>query len=499
MAISKRRYLLALDQGTTSSRAILFDGEKPIACAQRELTQMYPQAGYVEHDAEEIYSSQMEAMNRVLRESGVAADEIAGIGIANQRETTILWDRKTGRPIYNAIVWQCRRTAPACEQMRQDGCEDYIRENTGLRIDAYFSATKIRWLLDHVPGARERAERGDLLFGTVDTWLIWRLTEGRVHATDYTNASRTMLFNLHTLDWDTNILYELNIPRCILPTVYPSSHIFGTTRVEGVDIPLAAAVGDQQAALFGQACFHPGDVKNTYGTGCFLLMHTGKKMSSSRHGLVTSLAAGTGWEVEYVAEGSVFVGGAVIQWLRDEMGMLSSAQESAYYATQVEDNGGVVVVPAFTGLGAPYWDMYARGSIFGLTRGTGRRHIVRAALEAIAYQSWDLVNALTADTGIPLQALRVDGGAADNDFLMQFQADMLNCRVLRPAVRETTALGAAYLAGLAVGRWTCKEEIERCWSLEREFQPVLDADTRGKWLDQWHRAVERSRDWMPSV
>lgn len=499
MAISKRRYLLALDQGTTSSRAILFDGEKPIACAQRELTQIYPQAGYVEHDAEEIYSSQMEAMNRVLREAGVAADEIAGIGIANQRETTILWDRKTGRPIYNAIVWQCRRTAPACEQMRQDGCEDYIRENTGLRIDAYFSATKIRWLLDHVPGARERAERGELLFGTVDTWLIWRLTEGRVHATDYTNASRTMLFNLHTLDWDTNILYELNIPRCILPTVHPSSHIFGTTRVEGVDIPLAAAVGDQQAALFGQACFHPGDVKNTYGTGCFLLMHTGKQIPSSRHGLVTSLAAGTSWEVEYVAEGSVFVGGAVIQWLRDEMGMLSSAQESAYYATQVEDNGGVVVVPAFTGLGAPYWDMYARGSIFGLTRGTGRRHIVRAALEAIAYQSWDLVNALTADTGIPLQALRVDGGAADNDFLMQFQADMLNCRVLRPAVRETTALGAAYLAGLAVGRWASQEEITRCWSLEREFQPTRDADTREKWLDQWHRAVERSRNWAPSV
>ena len=384
-----KSYILALDQGTTSSRAILFDGARPVAAAQKEFTQIYPKAGWVEHDAEEIYNSQVEVMNRVLRENNIPASAIAAIGITNQRETTIVWDRKTGRPIYNAIVWQCRRTAPQCEKMLADGCEEYVRQNTGLRIDAYFSATKVKWLLDHIPGARQRARNGELLFGTVDTWLIWRLTGGRVHATDFTNASRTMLFNIRTLDWDENVLYELDIPRCMLPEVYPSSHLYGTTRLEGVDIPLAAAAGDQQAALFGQACFAPGDCKNTYGTGCFLLMNLGRELRISKHGLLTTLAAGTGRQVDYVMEGSVFVGGAVIQWLRDEMGLLANAADSEYLAAQVPDCGGVTVVPAFTGLGAPYWDMYARGAIFGLTRGAGRAHIVRAALESIAYQCRD--------------------------------------------------------------------------------------------------------------
>ena len=490
-------YILALDQGTTSSRAILFGpGQRIVGCAQKEFTQFYPQAGYVEHDAEEIIGSQTEVLNRVLRENGVAASEVACIGITNQRETTILWDRRTGRPIHNAIVWQCRRTAPQCEQMVADGCEDYIRENTGLRIDAYFSATKVKWLLDHIPGARERARRGELLFGTVDTWLLWRLTGGRLHATDFTNASRTMMFNIRTMDWDDNILYELDIPRCILPSVYPSSHRYGTTRVEGVEIPITAAVGDQQSALFGQACFRPGDVKNTYGTGCFLLMNTGGRRMVSKNGLITTLSAGTRADrPEYVLEGSVFVGGAVIQWLRDEMGLLGSAAESEFFATQVEDNGGVSVVPAFTGLGAPYWDMYARGAILGLTRGAGRNHIVRAALESIAYQTRDLALAMEADTGLPIQELRVDGGASANNFLMQFQADMLGCPVLRPEIRETTALGAAYLAGLAAGIWDSPEQIREQWALERRFQPSMEEEERHRLFTQWHRAVERSRRW----
>ncbi len=490
-------YILALDQGTTSSRAILFGpGQRIVGCAQKEFTQFYPQAGYVEHDAEEIIGSQTEVLNRVLRENGVAASEVACIGITNQRETTILWDRRTGRPIHNAIVWQCRRTAPQCEQMVADGCEDYIRENTGLRIDAYFSATKVKWLLDHIPGARERARRGELLFGTVDTWLLWRLTGGRLHATDFTNASRTMMFNIRTMDWDDNILYELDIPRCILPSVYPSSHRYGTTRVEGVEIPITAAVGDQQSALFGQACFRSGDVKNTYGTGCFLLMNTGGRRMVSKNGLITTLSAGTRADrPEYVLEGSVFVGGAVIQWLRDEMGLLGSAAESEFFATQVEDNGGVSVVPAFTGLGAPYWDMYARGAILGLTRGAGRNHIVRAALESIAYQTRDLALAMEADTGLPIQELRVDGGASANNFLMQFQADMLGCPVLRPEIRETTALGAAYLAGLAEGIWDSPEQIREQWALERRFQPSMEEKERHRLFTQWHRAVERSRRW----
>lgn len=501
-------YILALDQGTTSSRAILFDREQQIiAKAQKEFTQIYPQAGWVEQDAEEIFGSQSEVMNRVLRESGISASEVAAIGITNQRETTILWDKTTGRPVYNAIVWQCRRTAAQCEKMIADGCEDYIRQNTGLRIDAYFSATKIQWLLDNVPGARQRAEKGELLFGTVDTWLIWRLTGGRVHATDYTNASRTMLFNIETLDWDDNILYELHIPRCILPSVYPSSHLFGTTVIEGAEIPIASAVGDQQAALFGQTCFSKGDVKNTYGTGCFLLMNIGQDKLKSQNGLITSLSAGTGLacrnafsplsiQPEYVLEGSVFVGGAVVQWLRDEMGLIENAAQSEYFATAVADNGGVTVVPAFTGLGAPYWDMYARGTVMGLTRGVGRSHIIRAALESIAYQTWDLVDAMAADTGLPLSSLRVDGGASANNFLMQFQADILNCDVIRPVIQETTALGAAYLAGLCVGIWSSTDEICRQRKPDREFIPQMENDERERLLHQWHKAVRRSQKWI---
>ncbi len=467
-----------------------------VGCAQKELTQIYPQAGWVEHDAEEIYASQTEVMIRVLRETGIAASEVGAIGITNQRETTIVWDKTTGRPIHNAIVWQCRRTAPQCEQMKADGCEPYIRENTGLLIDAYFSGTKIKWLLDNIPGARERAYRGELLFGTVDTWLIWRLTGGKVHATDYTNASRTMLFNICTQSWDENILYELDIPKYMLPDVYPSSHIFGTTVVEGAEIPIGAAAGDQQAALFGQACFDKGEGKNTYGTGCFLLMNLGKQMCLSSHGMLTSLSAGSDKRAGYVMEGSVFVGGAVVQWLRDELGLIDRAADSEFFAAQVPDNGGVVLVPAFTGLGTPYWDMYARGTLFGLTRGTGRNHIIRAALESIAYQSRDLADALLGDTGMPLTSLKVDGGASANQFLMQFQADMLDCPVLRPEIRETTALGAAYLAGLAIGLWENTEDIRKQWVLETRFDPHMGGEEREQLLERWHRAVSRSREWL---
>ena len=489
-------YILALDQGTTSSRAILFGpGQRIVGCAQKEFTQFYPQAGYVEHDAEEIIGSQTEVLNRVLRENGVAASEVACIGITNQRETTILWDRRTGRPIHNAIVWQCRRTAPQCEQMVADGCEDYIRENTGLRIDAYFSATKVKWLLDHIPGARERARRGELLFGTVDTWLLWRLTGGRLHATDFTNASRTMMFNIRTMDWDDNILYELDIPRCILPPVYPSSHRYGTTRVEGVEIPITAAVGDQQSALFGQACFRPGDVKNTYGTGCFLLMHTGHEACASEHGLVTTVAASAPGiqSTEYALEGSVFMAGALIQWLRDELGIIDSVAATDAIARSVAGTDGVFVVPAFTGLGAPWWDADARGAILGLTRGAGRAHIVRAALESIAYQVCDLARAMAEDAHMPLSVLNVDGGAAANDFLMQFQADMLGAPLRRPDNAETTALGAAYLAGLATGFWKSTEELAALREGEDRFLPTFDEPARAARLAAWHQAVSRVR------
>ena len=455
------RYVLALDQGTTSSRAILFDNEQNIiAVRQREFEQLYPQQGWVEHDPMEIWSSQYGVMNEVVAQSGVDAHDIAAIGITNQRETTILWEKATGRPIYNAIVWQCRRTAPLVDELlSQPGMAEYIKENTGLVPDAYFSATKIKWILDHVPGARERAQAGEILFGTVDSWLVWKLTGGKVHVTDRTNASRTMLYNIHKLDWDDTLLNALDIPRAMLPRVTDSSEIYGYTDLCGVQVPVAGIAGDQQAALFGQGCFSKGEAKNTYGTGCFLLMNTGDTICRSKNDLLTTIAISLNGKVEYALEGSVFVGGAVIQWVRDGLRMIQESRDSEYYAQKVPDNGGVYIVPAFTGLGAPYWDMYARGAIVGITRGTTQNHIIRAAEESIAYQSYDLVHAMELDVGQPITALKVDGGASRDQFLMQFQADILNKTVLRPAIRETTALGAAYLAGLATGVWKDRGEI----------------------------------------
>ena len=491
-----KQYVLALDQGTTSSRAILFDrAQRIVGVSQQEYPQIYPQAGWVEHDPTDIWSSQSAVLAEVLAKTGVRPEEIAAIGITNQRETTVIWEKATGKPICNAIVWQCRRTAPICEQLRAQGLTDYIRENTGLLIDAYFSATKIRWMLDHVPGAQERAERGELLFGTVDSWLVWNLTGGKVHVTDVTNASRTMLYNIRTLDWDETILSALNIPRAMLPAVRGCSEIYGYAAIGGESIPIAGIAGDQQAALFGQACFEPGDAKNTYGTGCFLLMNVGERFVQSRSGLLTTIAVGIGGKVQYALEGSVFVGGAVIQWLRDSLGLISSARESEPLAESVPDTNGVYLVPAFTGLGAPHWDMYARGTMVGLTRGAGRAHIVRAALEAIAYQVADVVRAMEEDTGIPLAALRVDGGASANSFLMQFEADILGSKVVRPVVLETTALGAACLAGLAVGFWQSQDEIRSFWAKERVFEPQMDAAHRAEALDGWKKAVERAKRW----
>ena len=490
------KYILALDQGTTSSRAILFDGEQNIvAVSQKEFTQLYPREGWVEHDPMEIWSSQYGVMMEVIAQSGAAPAEIAAIGITNQRETTILWDRATGRPVANAIVWQCRRTAELVDQLRSDGLEEYIRKTTGLIPDAYFSATKIRWLLDHVDGAREKARRGEILFGTVDSWLLWKLTGGAVHATDVTNASRTMLFDIRRLDWDDALLEALDIPRAMLPEVRSSSQVYGYANIQGVRIPIAGIAGDQQAALFGQGCFAPGDAKNTYGTGCFLLMNTGDTPYESRNGLLTTIAVGLDGGVEYALEGSVFVGGAVIQWLRDELRFFPESRDAEYFAQKVSDNGGVYLVPAFTGLGAPYWDMYARGMLIGLTRGTRREHITRAAQESIAYQVADLAAAMEADTGVPLTALKADGGASRDGFLMQFQADILNRQVLRPAIRETTALGAAYLAGLAVGVWRDRAELSRLWRCDTAFAPDMDASERERLLADWHRAVERCRGW----
>ena len=452
-------YVLALDQGTTSSRAILFDGEQNIlGVAQRELGQHYPREGWVEQDATEIWSTQYGVMMEAIARSGVDPAEIAAIGITNQRETTVLWEKDTGRPICNAIVWQCRRTAELVDRLRAEGLEGHIRAVTGLIPDAYFSATKIKWMLDQVEGARERARRGEILFGTVDCWLLWKLTGGAVHATDVTNASRTMLFDIHALDWDDTLLQALDIPRAMLPQVRSSSEIYGYTDIQGAKIPIAGMAGDQQAALFGQGCFSPGDAKNTYGTGCFLLMNTGETPCESKNGLLTTIAVGLDGKVQYALEGSVFVGGAVIQWLRDELRFFPESRDAEYYARKVPDTGGVYLVPAFTGLGAPYWDMYARGMLIGLTRGTRREHITRAAQESIAYQVADLVRAMEADTGVPLTTLKADGGASRDGFLMQFQADILDRQVLRPAIRETTALGAAYLAGLAVGVWKDREE-----------------------------------------
>ncbi len=491
-----KKYVMALDQGTTSSRAILFDREQNIVgLAQREFTQHYPQAGWVEHDPMEIFASQYGVMTEVLARSGAEPHEVAAIGITNQRETTIVWDKETGRPVYNAIVWQCRRTAALCEQLKAQGAAEMIRARTGLLIDAYFSATKIKWILDNVPGARERAQRGELLFGTVDSWLIWKLTGGEAHVTDATNASRTMLFNIHTMEWDREICEMLGIPMCMLPEVRPSSEVYGYTSLGAARVPIAGAAGDQQAALFGQTCFAPGEVKNTYGTGCFLLMNTGDVPIESKNGLLTTVAASADGRAAYALEGSVFVGGAVIQWLRDELKLISESADSEYFARKVRDSAGVYVVPAFTGLGAPYWDMYARGAIVGLTRGAGRNHIIRAALESIAYQTLDVLEAMRADSGQRVTELKVDGGASANNLLMQFQADCAQVTVRRPMIRETTALGAAYLAGLAVGLWRDVREITAHWTLDRAFAPEMDAAAAARLVAGWHKAVERSRSW----
>ncbi len=490
------KYVLALDQGTTSSRAILFDQEQNIlGMAQKEFMQIYPKQGWVEHDPMEIYSSQYGVMMEVIAKSGVDVKDIAAIGITNQRETTILWDKATGRPIHNAIVWQCRRTADITDALKAQGYADYIREATGLVPDAYFSGTKIKWILDHVDGARERAKRGEILFGTVDSWLVWKLTDGAVHVTDYTNASRTMIYNIKTLDWDKKLLDMLDIPPEMLPEVRGSSEIYGYVAVQGVNIPIAGIAGDQQAALFGQTCFSRGEAKNTYGTGCFLLMNTGETPCDSKNGLLTTIAVGLNGRVQYALEGSVFVGGAVIQWIRDEMRFITESRDAEYYAQKVPDTDGVYLVPAFTGMGAPHWDMYARGLIIGITRGTRREHIIRAAQESIAYQSLELVEAMEKDIGITLNELNVDGGASRDGFLMQFQADILNKRVRRPMIRETTALGASYLAGLATGVWKDQTEIRKLWSCDVVFKPDMPEQRRQKLLSGWRKAVGRSLGW----
>ncbi len=491
-----KKYMIALDQGTTSSRAVIFDrSQRIINIAQREYTQYYPKEGWVEHDPMEIYASQYGVLIDVLLMSGIQMDEVAAIGITNQRETTIVWEKKTGRPVCNAIVWQCRRTAAICEQLKADGYGDLIRERTGLLPDAYFSGTKIKWILDNVPDAREKAERGELLFGTVDSWLIWKLTGGLVHATDYTNASRTMLFNIHTLQWDEEILKLLDIPRQMLPEVKPSSGVFGMAQINGYAIPIAGVAGDQQAALFGQACFREGEAKNTYGTGCFLLMNTGSKPIDSKTGLITTIAASQPGEIQYALEGSVFTGGSVVQWLRDEMRFITDSSDSDYYASKVPDTGGVYMVPAFTGLGAPHWDMFARGMLIGITRGTGRSHIIRAALESIAYQSNDVLDAIQKDAGIDFSELKVDGGASANEFLMQFQADIIGKPVVRPSCRETTSLGAAYLAGLAVHFWENLEELRSLGRIEKVFTPVMESEKRERLLKGWQKAVTRAQKW----
>lgn len=491
-------YILALDQGTTSSRAIVFDCRgNNVAMVNKEFPQIYPRPGWVEHCPMDIWESQLEVAHAALQKAGIAPSQIAGIGITNQRETTIVWDRVTGEPVYNAIVWQCRRTAPICDELKAKGWAERIREKTGLVMDAYFSGTKVKWILDNVPGLREKAENGEILFGNVDTWLMWKLSGGKVHATDYSNASRTMLFNIHDLDWDDDILGELGIPRAMLPEALPSSTIYGYTEedVLGASVPLAGDAGDQQAALFGQACYGPGMAKNTYGTGCFMLMNTGDVAVPSKHGLLTTIAWGIDSKVEYALEGSIFITGAAIQWLRDELRIIDSSAQSEEYALQVPDTGGVYVVPAFVGLGAPYWDMYARGTIVGITRGTKREHIIRATLESISYQTRDVLEAMIQDSGIDLQELKVDGGAVGNNFLMQFQADMLGVPVQRPKITETTALGAAYLAGLAVGYWDSQDEIAEMWQIDKEFEPSMPEETRDKLYAGWKRAVERAVKW----
>ena len=490
------KYILALDQGTTSSRAILFDREQNIVgLSQKEFTQYYPRQGWVEHDPQEIYASQFAVMMEVIAQTGIDPSEIASIGITNQRETTVVWDKRTGRAIYNAIVWQCRRTADIIDRVVEEGYGDYVQSVTGLIPDAYFSASKIQWILENVEGAREKAERGDLLFGTVDTWLIWKLTGGKIHATDYTNASRTMLYDIHHLCWDEKLLELFHIPASMLPQVLDSSAYYGDALIQGVHVPICGVAGDQQAALFGQCCFQPGDAKNTYGTGCFLLMNTGDKAVTSKNGLLTTIAIGLSGKVQYALEGSIFVGGAVVQWLRDELHMITESADTEYFAMKVKDSAGVYVVPAFAGLGAPHWDMYARGAILGLTRGAGRNHIIRAALESIAYQTADVLNAMELDTGIPLNMLNVDGGASANAFLMHFQADILNRGVYRPVIRETTALGAAYLAGLAVGFWKELSDLTDARQIDCIFTATMEQQTRERLLHGWHKAVERCKDW----
>ena len=491
-------YIMALDQGTTSSRAIIFDETGAIIAVEaREFRQIYPKPGWVEHDAAEIWETQLTVARQVLQKSGIAPSEIKGIGITNQRETTIVWD-KTGKPVYNAIVWQCRRTAPYCDELKRKGWEQKLKDKTGLVTDAYFSGTKVKWILDNVEGARERAENGELLFGTVDTWLIYNLTGGKVYVTDYTNASRTLLYNIYDLCWDEEILKEFGIPKAMLPEVKPSSEIYGTTTKElfyGTEIPIAGIAGDQQAALFGQACYQPGLAKNTYGTGCFLLMNTGEKAVHSETGLLTTIAWGLDGKVEYALEGSIFIAGASIQWLRDELRLIDDAADSEFFAAKVPDTGGVYVVPAFVGLGAPYWDQYARGSIIGMTRGTNRYHIIRATLESMAYQTRDVLTCMEKDSGIQLKETRVDGGASANNLLMQFQADILGVPVERPVIVETTALGAAYLAGLAVGFWKDRNQIAQNWNIDRKFEPQMPEAQREKLYAGWTRAVARARDW----
>ncbi|MGE4483480.1 MAG: glycerol kinase GlpK [Oscillospiraceae bacterium] len=491
-----KKYILALDQGTTSSRAIIFDRELNIVTsAQKEFTQFYPHEGWVEHNAIEIYSSQYGVLMEAMAKSGARPSDIAAIGITNQRETTVVWDKNTGAPVYNAIVWQCRRTSAIVDELvKNDGLAGYIKSATGLVPDAYFSGTKIKWILENVDGVREKAEAGDLLFGTVDTWLLWKLTEGKVHATDYTNASRTMIYNIHTLQWDERLLKELSIPRSMLPVVRDSSGIFGSMNLQGTEVPIAGIAGDQQAALFGHGCFKEGEAKNTYGTGCFMLMNTGEKAIDSKNGLLTTIASGLNGKLNYALEGSIFVGGAVIQWLRDELRFFSDSRDAEYMAQKVSDTGGVYLVPAFTGIGAPYWDMYARGIIVGITRGTKREHITRAAEESIAYQTADLISAMEKDTGLQLSSLRVDGGAARDGFLMQFQSDILDRELFRPTISEMTALGAAMMAGLAVGFWENQDEIKTAGTGTR-FTPRMTEKDREKAVLGWHRAVSRSLSW----
>ena len=493
-----KKYIMALDAGTTSNRCILFN-EQGVICSvvQKEFTQYFPHPGWVEHDADEIWSSMLGVAVEAMNKLNITPDQVAAIGITNQRETTIIWDKNTGEPVYHAIVWQCRRTSEYCDQLKEKGLTEKFRQKTGLMIDAYFSGTKVKWILDNIPGAREKAEAGDLLFGTVETWLIWKLTKGRVHVTDYSNAARTMLFNINTLEWDDEILEELGIPKSMLPQARPSSEVYGMADESyfGKEIPIGGAAGDQQAALFGQTCFTAGEAKNTYGTGAFLLMSTGTKPVFSDNGLITTIAWGLDGEVNYALEGSIFVAGAAIQWLRDEMRLVDSSPDSEYMASKVKDTNGCYVVPAFTGLGAPHWDQYARGTIVGITRGVNKYHVIRATLESLAYQTYDVLKAMEADSGIKLSALKVDGGASANNFLMQFQSDILNTEVRRPRCVETTAMGAAYLAGLAVGYWKDKNDVINNWNIDRKFHPEMKEDEREEKLAGWEKAVKYSFGW----